>query len=306
MARWGVLGCVVWILGCANHVPQDRSTGPDGKIKGAQPVALESGEGKVRGIVTYPGGDRVDWKKITLPEQQRGKLDLQVTYTTPRPGLKVTFEVFDQYNTPVTEAVAGRGRARSMSIPRAAGTYFVRIYAPRRGDAGTYQFTAAFAPAPAPLRWDPTTIVVDDPPRLPAVPDPPPTSCPVHDATNPTCIDACMPGAPATWKGCQAPPAVVQAPPVAPAPPPVAKPSPVKARVLKTEITDDGIVVTLSAGSDQGVARSWRGHLLRGETGAALPASGLQIIRVDKRSTLARVRLISEVVNANQNVILEP
>ena len=55
---------------CAKHVPQDKATGSDGKIKGARPIELDNGEAKVRGIVTYPGGDRIDWRSIELPKDQ--------------------------------------------------------------------------------------------------------------------------------------------------------------------------------------------------------------------------------------------
>ena len=290
---------------CANNVPQDRSTGPDGKIKGAIPIAIDDGnEGKGKGIVTYPGGDRVDWKKIVLPEKQRGKLDLQMTYTTPRPGLRVTFDVFDQFNTPVRQAALGKGREKSMSIPSAEGTYFVRVYAPRRGDAGAYKLVAAFAPEVKQVPLDVGSLNIPPPPRLPPVPEPAPTSCPQHDPTNPTCADVCAPGAPANWPKCLPPPVEKEPPP----PPVVVKaPDPVPARVLKTEIQPDGSInLTISAGTEMGVAKTWRGHLLKGSTQLPLSGGGMEIIHVTKRTTLVRVRLTSDIVTANQNVILEP
>ena len=48
----------------------------DGKVKGAKKIELENGEAKARGIVTYPGGDRVDWKVIELPANATGQLKL--------------------------------------------------------------------------------------------------------------------------------------------------------------------------------------------------------------------------------------
>ena len=115
MMRTSWLG-LLWVAACANNVPQDRATGPDGKAKGAVPIALEEGEGRVRGIVTYPGGDRVDWKLIELPDGKRGKLDLQMSWTTPRPGLSVAFDVFDQWNVPVVEASSNK-RSRESRFP---------------------------------------------------------------------------------------------------------------------------------------------------------------------------------------------
>lgn len=106
---------VIAVCACANNVPQDRSTGPDGTIKGAKEIALEEGTGKQQGIVTYPGGDRIDWKKITLPEKATGKLELTMSYTTPRPDLKATFDVFDQWKHPLKETASGKGRNKSLS-----------------------------------------------------------------------------------------------------------------------------------------------------------------------------------------------
>ncbi|HEY4177651.1 MAG TPA: hypothetical protein VGM90_12485 [Kofleriaceae bacterium] len=292
------------LAACANTVPQDRSTGPDGKLKGAVPVALEEGEGKTHGIVTYPGGDRVDWKKIELPKDQRGRLDLEMTYSTPRPGLKVTFDVFDQWQTPVKLAALGRGHTKSMSIDRARGTYFVRVYAPKRGDAGTYKLKADFQPEETQGPWNPHDLNIADPPRLPEVPAPPPTSCPQYDASNPVCQTVCAPGSPANLKVCL--------PPEPPPPPP--KPvepekvlPPAYGRVMKQEVGPDGsTIVTLSVGADNGVTKDWKGTLQLGEKDSPLSNGKLTIIRVNKRTTTAKVELQPDVVSKNPNVVFKP
>jgi len=79
------------LVSCAHNVPQDSNTGKDGKPSGARALVLQNGEGHLAGIVTYPGGDRVDWRKVELPATS--KLELEMTYTTPRPGLRVAFDV---------------------------------------------------------------------------------------------------------------------------------------------------------------------------------------------------------------------
>src|SRR5262245_64195004 len=81
------------VAACPKMVPQDEHTGADGKPKGAKKIALENGEGKGRGIVTYPGGDRVDWKLIELPKDKTGTLTLKLSWTPPRPGLDLSFAV---------------------------------------------------------------------------------------------------------------------------------------------------------------------------------------------------------------------
>ncbi|HEY4056942.1 MAG TPA: hypothetical protein VGM39_10040 [Kofleriaceae bacterium] len=295
---------LVMVTACANNVPQDRQTGPDGKLRGAVPVALEEGQGKATGIVTYPGGDRVDWKKIELPKDQRGRLDLEMTYSTPRPGLKVRFDVFDQWQTPVKLAALGKGHTKSMSIDRAKGTYFIRVYAPKRRDAGTYKLTADFQPEATAGPWDGLAVQVPEPPRLPAVPDPLPTTCEKYDPSNAICQTVCAPGSPPTLKAClpPEPPPVVVAPPP---PPPVLPPQ--YGRVMKQEVGPDGTtIVTISVGSENGVTKEWKGTLQREDKDAPLSNGKLTIIRIDKRTTTAKVELQPDVVSKNPNVVFKP
>ncbi len=75
-------------IACAHDVPQDSHTGEDGKTKGAKPINMENGEGKAKGVVTYPGGDGIDWKMVEVPEGKRGTLDFKLTWLPPRPGLQ--------------------------------------------------------------------------------------------------------------------------------------------------------------------------------------------------------------------------
>jgi len=229
-----------------------------------------------------------------------------MSWTTPRPGLKVAFDVFDQWNIPVVNASsnARTGRMRSATIDRAKGKYLVRIYAPKRGDAGAYTMSAAFTPEPPPP--DPgwlTKLEINGPPKLPDVP-PPPSTCATHDPYDPVCATICAPGAPMTWKGCQAP--VTPPPPVVEPVVVVKTPDPVLARVLRVDITPAGLEVTVGAGSEQGVSKTWRPSVLRGETSSPLAGGGGTIIKVNKRTTVIRVSLTSDVVNANPNIRLAP
>lgn len=304
---------VILCVACANNVPQDRKTGPDGKVKGAQEVSLKDGSATIRGIVTYPGGDRIDWKKIVLPENAKGTLDLKMTYTTPRPDLKATFDVFDQWYQPIQQTASGRGRNKNMTIGKAKGTYFVRVYAPRRTDAATYVIEASFEPDIV-IDTDMSKVQVPDPPKLASVPDPDPDCLVAYDAANPACKDKCAPGSPKNHKGCQAPPGPDQPPVVVtPPPPPPEVKKPVVARVMKPEVQADGtIIVTIGAGSDHGVDKDWKaGSLLRGDSrdpNQKLSGATLTIIRVDRRTTIAKLRpgITSDVLKENSNVVLGP
>ncbi|MDQ3341096.1 MAG: hypothetical protein M4D80_38555 [Myxococcota bacterium] len=296
--------CVVAAIGCANNVPQDRKTGPDGLAKGALPIVLENGEGATKGVVTYPGGDRVDWKVVELPSGKKGRLDFQMQWVTPRPGLQLGFDVFDQWNKPVANS---RGRGRVAVVGDARGKYYVRVYAKRRGDAGAYKLAVAFTEEIAVKPVDLGEI--PEPPRLPAVPG----KCEIFDPRDVTCADECPAGgrgAPPNWPACiaqgvQQPPA----PPVVVTPPPIVTPppaDPIEARVLIVEIRGGDVVVTLSAGSDQGVAANWTGQLMRGQSKSPYAGGKITIIKVDKQRTLAKVPLTIDIVTANRNVILKP
>ncbi|HEY3802456.1 MAG TPA: hypothetical protein VGL61_07600 [Kofleriaceae bacterium] len=328
-----------WI-GCAHNVSQDARTGADGKIGGAQPIRLDNGEAVARGIVTYPGGDRVDWKSIELPAGKRGTLALDLTYKTPRPHLRLAFDVFDEYHAQIRPAV-GHLRNTHVAIDHARGTYFVRVYAPRRGDAGTYKLSASFDEDP--IVADPGTAEIPDPPTLAAVP-PPEQPCDHFDSRNPTCATACPDDAPATWKGCtttcRTPDvnnAVCRSTMACPTPPDrrvddcMVEPAkhwaacadfkhpdpnnplcerayekPVEAHVISVAVQGGYALVTLDVGSDSSIDASWSGHVLRGESDALLDGGDLSIVRIDKRRSVAKVRLTSDVITANRRVRLVP
>jgi hypothetical protein len=210
----GPRGCLVGLLifaaSCAHNVPQDSNSGGDVKQKGAKPIVLENGEGKASGIVTYPGGDRSDWKLIELPDKQRGDLEIKLTWTPPRPGLQLAFDVFDEYNQPIvqsqkTSKKRSRGRTRSATVEDAKGKYFVRVYAVGRGDAGKYRLTVDFKEKAAGPAFDPLKLEIADPPKLAAVPDVELACDPfAFDPKIPACQKVCPEaGAPAGWPGCK-------------------------------------------------------------------------------------------------------
>lgn len=302
---------VVGLLGCAHNVPQDKATGPDGKPKGAQPIAIQEGEGKAHGIVTYPGGDRVDWKLIELPAGQKGKLDLQLKYTTPRPGLHVAFDVFDQWNTPITKASKPVGRMAMATIDPAHGKYFIRIYAPKRGDAGTYDLTANFAATDT--GGGPAPIAVADPPKLPAVPEVE-QPCIPFDPKNKACEKECPDDAPTTWKGCAA---KIQAEKDKAAAEEAArlaaereknKPKPMDKRILTANIEGGETRIIIGVGTDTQplLDANWKVEVLNTKTGKPLNNGQATIIRVSKTQVLAKVGLPTDIVNQNLTVRLTP
>lgn len=294
------IACVA--MGCANNVPQDRMTGPDGRWKGAKPIKLENGEAKVTGIVTYPGGDRVDWKVLDLPEGKQGRLDFEMKWTTPRPGLQLNFDVFDQWQNPVANAKGSKGRLRDTFINDAKGKYYVRVYAKGRGDAGAYKLAVAFTAKE--VGKPPPPIDVPDPPRL--------APCATFDSSDPDCTDVCPPngiGAPPNWKPCirngtqQPPPTPPPPPPIAPPPPP---PNPIKARIIKADVLGDDTVVIIPHGKDSGVTTSWTGQIMRGDGATPLVGGAVRIYRVDGQRSYGKVKLTTDTVNSNPIIVIRP
>jgi hypothetical protein len=203
-------GLVCLALSCAHNVAQDAATGADGKEKGAKPITLENGEGKASGIVTYPGGDRIDWKLIELPDKQRGTLDIKLAWAPPRSGLQLAFDVFDEWGSPIvqsqkTSKKRSKGRTREATVESAKGKYFVRVYAVGRGDAGKYKLTVDFKEAVAGAGIDYTKLEIPEPPKLAAVPE---AEVPCDefqfDPKNPACKLVCpQAGAPPGWPACK-------------------------------------------------------------------------------------------------------
>ena len=307
--------CAIVLPACPKIVKQDSATGPDGKEKGAKPIVLDdSGEGVAKGIVTYPGGDRVDWKSIELPKDQRGTLSLTLTWVPPRPGLQLAFDVFDPNGKQVASAKGGKRsskRSRDTAIDNASGKFFVRIYAVGRGDAGTYTFKANFEQGVG------AVADIPDPPRLPAEVPCDPTQ---FDKKNPACKAVCPtpmdPSWPACAGACPTPPSAdipsCQATMPCPNPPdprvrscPKAAPLKVSGSVINVQATSDGVIITVNRGTKQGVAAKWNGRLLTAG-GAPVNGGNFSVIKVSERNCVGKVKLTTDTVNANLDVELTP
>jgi hypothetical protein len=358
------------IAGCAHHAKQDEATGADGVAAGAMPLVLEEEaradpkaaatyRGQAEDVVSYPAGDRVDWKVIELPAQRLGTLALKLTWTSPRPGLRLAFDVHDARSNLVVEESGRAVRSRETTIERAAGKYFVRVYAQRPGDAGNYKLVAEFKPAaPTPAATMPDSRSNAIPPPLPGatrtennkVPEPPKLAAmPDHaepcndtnfDARKPECKSFCPSfGAPDGWPPCEGkcprrpsvdiaacwdvmpcprPPDVrVKAckakdfPPCNRAAPDPGNPNcdePVYGRVTKREVQGREVRLTIGAGSNQGVQKSWRAVLISGPDLNSKPVSGgeIHIVNVDKNRSIGTARLTATQVDDSPHVKLFP
>jgi hypothetical protein len=335
---------ILLALSCAHNVPQDKQTGPDGRNKGAKQLTLENGEARATGIVTYPGGDRVDWKQIELPENQRGTLDVKLQWIPPRPGLQLAFDVFDQYNHQVVQSKKPgkrtKSRVRTASVENAKGLYYIRVYALGRGDAGKYKLTVEFNEQQGPMAIDLTKVDIPEPPKLAAIPEPEQTCDEFSfDPKNPACRTVCPATPPPNWPACKGKcpdPPDPQNPAcwdkVCPNPPTTRakackmkdfppcdksapdpenmkcniKASPVTGRVIKNEVQGSDTIITIAVGEEQGVSKGWSGRVLRGDSDNPMDGGDVTVIRVGKRETIGKVRLTTDQVSSNPRVKLSP
>lgn len=296
--RYAWLACAivaaVAATACATNVPQHSSSGKDYRPKGAKKIELTGTEGRAKDIVTYPGGDRVDWKLVELPEGKKGELRFRVKYKPARPGLDVAFEVYDEYFERVGRAKPGgkRGKkssssSKSVKIKGAQGKYYVQVYAPERGDAAKYTLSVRFKelkPLPVMAAAD-LASEIGEPPSLPSVPKP--------AAEVPGAIP---PGGPAVT------------PPPQDTPPPGAAAKPVKARIVTIQnASGGGVIVILSKGTQQGVQRGWSGQLLQGSSDTPVSGGDFKIIQVNASQSVGKIKSLGvDQVKANRTVLLTP
>jgi hypothetical protein len=226
--------------------------------------------------------------------------------------------VFDQYNTPVVATNAAHrraGRSRSATINDAVGKYFIRIYAPKRGDAGAYTFTANFIGDDAPggdelVRKTP----IPDPPKLPAVPEVEGT-CDVFDPADKVCKKTCHPDAPVGWKACEGRDAQkirdaeLEATRAARAECLRNQPKPVRARIIHVEVRGDSVDVKLDKGTDHVgplLDTGWTARVLMNGTETPIANGTVTLKSVGKTITRGSSGLTLDQLNSNPSVRLTP
>jgi hypothetical protein len=308
-----VLGTALFVWGCASTINQDSKSGEDNRPSGADEIKIgDDGEASVQDVVTYPGGDRVDWKVFEI----KGPKDITVSlrWKPPRENLDLAFNVLDEGFNVLARAKPSPNsgkKKKEVDIKAAgAGKYYVQIYAPERGDAGDYTLEISVRDVAV---VDTSNIPkVPDPPRLPALPPPPcppgtpPDKCPTGSGPAPACppgaaagtICACMPGN--TPPPCPPPPpkCVAGAPQgtpcicddgVSPPPCPIANVV-VYAQITEVTVAGQSLNVTLNRGTAAKVAKGCTGVVFRGVKGdKELPNSGLTITDVTERESRGNI-----------------
>ncbi len=312
------LGLALCGTGCPKNVDGASHSGKDVKYKGAKKIKIEDNEGRSRkDIVTYPGGDRVDWKVFEIgtppPDDKKkadkdapppaadvtGTLKISLRWKPPRSGLDLAFDVYDQYFHRIGRAKpneSGSKRSKKVTIKDAgSGKYYVMVYAPRRMDAGTYRVQVKFQPGdkgPAVAEAGPGDV--PDPPTLPALPE---------AATADT-------GGTPPGGGITPPPGGTPPPPggTTPPPPPPPPPTPasVKASVVKYVVASaGGLIITVDKGKNQGVEAGWKGNILN-SSGRPLQGGEFQVTKVRGGEAEGKVSLSVDQIAANKKVMLSP
>lgn len=344
--RWMLAAAVVLATACSHNVKQDYNTGDDGRIKTAKPVTFNDTTTKIKlhDIVTYPGGDRIDWRKLELPKDKVGVLSVTLKWKTPRPGLALGFDVFDQYGKPIASEKGKHGSnqyVRKADIPDASGTYLFRVYALERGDAGAYTVTLAFAENPAPdaAGFPPPASAIPDPPHLPAVVAPVVCDasnykttkgceayCPVPvDPQWPGCSNQCpqiqdvnipacakiMPCDPNAWdsriKACKK----VQGP-VCPAGVvasttcvPPPPAGPEKGKIANIQQQGDQVDVKFTVRKGHPIQIGWKGYLVD-DKGGKLASSDFTVYKIGTREVWGKIKLTSDMVDGHKALISPP
>lgn len=282
--------------GCLTNVPQNKNSGKDYRSKGARTIELENGQGRTRDIVTYPGGDRVDWKVFEVPEGSQGDMTIRLRWRPARPGMRVGISVYDQWYDRLERIKGTNKRSKRLKIRNLKpGKYYIQIFAPKRMDAGRYRLSLNFRERKPPKVPTIAELAgqIGDPPVLPAVIEPvvkTPEQIAAEEAEaqrlrdEQTAADQIKADEDAKMAELN---------------------KPVYARVRRTQSSGGGgVIITINVGSNKGIAREWVGTLLNGKTRNPLPDGDFKIIRVTARESIAKVRLAVDQVKANPRVKL--
>src|SRR5215471_13046994 len=130
------LSTALGLAGCSMSIVQDVKSGPDAKAKGAKKIRIaDDGEGKATGVVTYPGGDRVDWKMFVIPKA--GDVEVTLRWTPPREGEDLSMNILDDTFHVIRRLVpapdSGKTKKSATFSNLAAGKYYLQVYASGRG-----------------------------------------------------------------------------------------------------------------------------------------------------------------------------
>ncbi len=80
----------------------------------------------------------------------------------------------------------------------------------------------------------------------------------------------------------------------------------VVARVVGLMIVEDQSLVTIAAGSDQGIGKGWHARFRAGATANLLADGDATVIRIDRRTSVLKTKLSPAQVRENRFIQLDP
>jgi len=324
------IAAALGLSGCSMTVAQDAKSGPDAKAKGAKKIRVgDDGEGVAKGVVTYPGGDRVDWKLFEIPKA--GDVEVTLRWTPPREGEDLSMNILDDTFHVIRRLVpapdSGKTKKSATFSNLAAGKYYLQVYASGRGDAGDYEVRVHWSETRAAGSMLVNAEPLANPPRLPAVPGVvaqaggPDKSKPKGSKENPCQVgEACAPGALYMNPACPAadpmpigspcPPAAVINPacpgagPMLPGEP--CPPLKKAGRIVQRQIQGQDVEIIIDQGSKQGIQKGFTGLVFRGKSGTTpLPNASFVIFKVTDNESYAKLKKVPlEALSENVRVEL--
>lgn len=204
------LAAVLLLASCAHaRISPDHATGPDGEADGAEALELRRSAYRGDGDVSYRAGDRVDWRRLTLPGGDAFDLDVTLTWHPKHADDRLGVIVYDEAGRELADEHTARrdGHVRELTVhvAGASGTLYFLVYARKRRDAARFSLAVTARPWRVKEFAD-AWLLVPDPPPLAPVPstcvtapyeyDPTHTSCNPPPPTVPPCPDPTDPSTP--------------------------------------------------------------------------------------------------------------
>jgi len=82
--------------------------------------------------------------------------------------------------------------------------------------------------------------------------------------------------------------------------------APLICRIINVSFQGSTTIITVAAGSNDGVQKNWKACLVRGDSDEPVPGGEVEVIRVDKAVTIGKIHLTPDGLKGNRRVLLTP